>query len=325
MQTTTDEQKLKIDLELLLPHIADERDKCIERLEQELRAARGIIEAHIEQNDTKPVLCLHYDSSLLTLPNLKRLATRAGATISQRYQHQSFPIIGMDCSDCTKVIEHGINRLDGILDASVSYVSATLKVEYDTSKVSESDIKSRVKGLGYEVTKTGVSAFFSDRRELIFVALCGITLALARVSPSLGLPVLATNVLFALSYFWGGYDIARHALHSVKERQFDTDLLMILAAAGAAFLGEFVEGGLLLFLFSFGHALEELALDKARDAVGKLGKLTPKTATVLRDGKEVDISVDEVKVEELVIVRPGVRIPVDGSITSGFSAMINRR
>lgn len=321
MKTTTDEQKLKLDLELLLPHIADERDKCIERLEQELRATRGITQAHIQDTDSKPLLCLHYDSSLLTLPNLKRLAKRAGATISLRYQHQMFPIIGMDCSDCTKVIEHGINRLDGILDASVSYVSATLKVEYDTAKVSEADIKSRIKGLGYAVTKTGVSAFYSDRRELIFAALCGITLAFAWVSPSLGFPVPATNALFAIAYFWGGYDIARHALHSVKERQFDTDLLMILAAAGAACLGELIEGGLLLFLFSLGHALEELALDKARDAVSKLGKLTPKTATVLRNGNEVEVPVDEVKIDELVIVRPGVRVPVDGSITAGSSAI----
>ncbi|MBX9772493.1 MAG: cadmium-translocating P-type ATPase, partial [Candidatus Obscuribacterales bacterium] len=181
--------------------------------------------------------------------------------------------------------------------------------------------KSRVKGLGYEVKKTGVSAFYSDRRELIFAALCGITLAFAWVSPALGFPVLSTNVLFAAAYFFGGYDIARHALHSVQERQFDTDLLMILAAAGAAFLGEFIEGGLLLFLFSLGHALEELALDKARDAVSKLGKLTPKTATVIRDGKEVEVSVDEVEIDELVIVRPGVRVPVDGSITSGSSAI----
>ncbi len=207
------------------------------------------------------------------------------------------------------------------MDATVSYVSATLKVEYDTVKVSEAEIKNRVKGLGYEVKKTGVSAFYSDRRELIFVALCGITLAFAWGSPSLGFPVLAINVLFASAYFFGGYDIARHALHSVKERQFDTDLLMILAAAGAAFLGEFLEGGLLLFLFSLGHALEELALDKARDAVSKLGKLTPKTATVIRDGKEVEVSVDEVEIDELVIVRPGVRVSVDGSITSGSSAI----
>ncbi len=319
MKTIPSEDKLQLDLELLLPHLADERDKCIQRLENELRATRGITQAHIKSTEPKPLLCLHYDSSLLTLPNLKRIAKRAGATISNRYQHQLFPIVGMDCSDCTMVIEHGLKRLDGVIDASVSYVSATLKVEYDSTKVSDADIKSRLKGLGYEVTKTGVSAFFTEHRELIFSTLSGITLAAAWLSPQVGIPILATYSLFACAYLLGGYDIARHALHSVKERQLDTDLLMILAAGGAALLGEFTEGGLLLFLFSLGHALEELALDKARDAVGKLGKLTPKTATVIRGGKEIEVSVDEVKIDELVIVRPGVRIPVDGAILMGSS------
>ncbi|WP_153023184.1 HAD-IC family P-type ATPase, partial [Sphingobium sp. 22B] len=67
--------------------------------------------------------------------------------------------------------------------------------------------------------------------------------------------------------------------------------------------------------------LEEMALDKARDAVSKLGKLTPKTATVIRDGNELELSVDEVKIDELVVVRPGVRIPVDGAIAAGSSAI----
>jgi Cd2+/Zn2+-exporting ATPase len=321
MQTTSDKPKLQLDLELLLPHLPNERDRCIQRLEQELRITRGITQAHIKHEGDKFVLCLHYDPIVLSLAGLKRTALRVGAKISNRYQHELLPVAGMDCSDCTLVIEHGVKRLEGILDASVSYVAGTLKVEYDSEKVSNAEIKARVKGLGYEVVETGLKAIVKERRELIFSVLCGLTLVTAWLSPSLYIPVQVTYALFAGTYFFGGYDIARHALHSVKERQFDTDLLMILAAAGAAYLGEFIEGGLLLFLFSLGLALEELALDKARDAVSKLGKLTPKTATVLRDGNEVEVPVDEVKIGELVVVRPGVRIPVDGSITVGVSAI----
>jgi Cd2+/Zn2+-exporting ATPase len=321
MQITTDEPKLQLDLELLLPHVPDERDQCIQRLEQELRITRGIMQVHIKKEDKQFALCLHYDPAVFNLASLQRTARRAGAKISNRYQHELMPITGMDCSDCTLVIEHGVKRLDGVLDASISYVSGNLKVEYDSQKVSNADIKARVKGLGYEVPETGVKAIVKERRELIFSMLCGLTLAAAWMSPQLSIPLQVTYLLFAAAYFFGGYDIARHALHSVKERQFDTDLLMILAAAGAGFLGEFLEGGLLLFLFSLGHALEELALDKARDAVSKLGKLTPKTATVIRDGKEIEVSVDEVEIDELVVVRPGVRVPVDGTITSGSSAI----
>lgn len=134
MKTTSDEHKLKLDLEVLLPQVADERDQCILKLEEQLRTTRGITQAHIEKEDEHHTLCLHYDPSVLHLANLKRLTQRAGAKISNRYQHELLPIVGMDCSDCTLVIEHGIKRIDGILDASVSYVSGTLKVEYDTEK-----------------------------------------------------------------------------------------------------------------------------------------------------------------------------------------------
>lgn len=321
MQTTSDEPKLQLDLELLLSHSPNEQDQCIQRLEQELRITRGITQAHIKKDGEQFALCLHYDPTVFNLATLERTARRAGAKISNRYQHELMSIIGMDCSDCTLVIEHGVKRLEGILDASVSYVAGTLKVEYDSQKVSNAEIKARVKGLGYEVAETGIKVIVKERRELIFSLLCGLTLLTAWLSPQLSLPLPVTYALFVGTYFFGGYDIARHALHSVKERQFDTDLLMILAAAGAAFLGEFLEGGLLLFLFSLGHTLEELALDKARDAVSKLGKLTPKTATVIRDANEVEVPVDEVKIDELVVVRPGVRISVDGLITVGSSAI----
>ena len=321
MQTTSDEPKLQLDLELLLPHLPDERDQCIQRLEQELGITRGITQVHIKKDGEQFALCLHYDPTVFNLASLQRTARRAGAKIANRYQHELMPIIGMDCSDCTLVIEHGIKRLDGVLDASISYVAGTLKVEYDSQKVSNAEIKARVKGLGYEVPETGLKAIVKERRELIFSMLCGVTLAAAWLSPQLSLPMQVTYLLFAGTYFFGGYDIARHALHSVKERQFDTDLLMVLAAAGAAVLGNFLEGGLLLFLFSLGHALEELALDKARDAVGKLGQLTPKTATVVRDTKQIEVSVDELKIDEIVVVKPGVRIPVDGLVSHGSSAV----
>lgn len=321
MQTKLDEEKLELDLEVVLPHVADERDQCIEKLEQKLRTTRGITEAHIKTAEHKAMLCLHYNPALLSLAELKRLTARAGAVISNRYQHQLMPIRGMDCSDCTLVIEHGIKRLDGVLAASVSYVSAVLKIEYDSQKVSESDIKARLNGLGYQVEKTGVWAFYSEQRELIFSGLCGLTLALGWFAPQVDLPPIVIYLLFAASYFFGGYDIARHAIHSIQERQLDTDLLMVLAAVGAASLGEFAEGALLLFLFSLGHALEELALDKARDAVGKLGKLTPKTATVIRSGTEAEVPIDEVQIEEVVIAKPGVRLAVDGIILAGTSAI----
>ncbi|MFZ1266035.1 MAG: heavy metal translocating P-type ATPase, partial [Anaerolineae bacterium] len=109
--------------------------------------------------------------------------------------------------------------------------------------------------------------------------------------------------------------------HALRERRFDTDLLMVIAALGAAALGDFAEGGLLLFLFSLGHVLEERALDRARAAVRALADLAPKTALVRRDGKEQELPVESLRLDDVVIVRPGVRIPMDGIILDGNSGV----
>ncbi|MFZ1711351.1 MAG: heavy metal translocating P-type ATPase, partial [Anaerolineae bacterium] len=119
----------------------------------------------------------------------------------------------------------------------------------------------------------------------------------------------------------GGWDVGRHAFHALRERRFDTDLLMVIAALGAAALGDFAEGGLLLFLFSLGHVLEERALDRARAAVRALADLAPKTALVRRDGKEQELPVESLRLDDVVIVRPGVRIPMDGIILDGNSGV----
>ena len=318
---TSNDHKIELDLELLLPHFSDENDQCIDKLEQSLRSTRGVAKIHVERKDDKLLLCLHYDPSLINISSLKRAAIQTGMSVSNRYQHVILPIAGMDCSDCTLVIEHSIKRMEGVLDASVSYVSGQLKLEYDSEKISRAQIQGRLRGLGYEMPETGFGAIVEERRELIFSLLCGTTIALAWVASKEQYSPFVTYLLYAAAYFFGAYDIARHAWHSLKERHFDTDLLMFLAATGAAILGEFAEGALLLFLFSLGHALEELALDKARDAVGKLGQLTPKTATVLRDSNTVEISVDELIVGDIAVIKPGVRIPVDGTVTKGSSAV----
>src|SRR5206468_5060923 len=100
------------------------------------------------------------------------------------------------------------------------------------------------------------------------------------------LPHLAAVAFYLSAYALGGWEVAGHAWHALRERQFDTDLLMVAAALGAAALGDFADGALLLFLFSLSHTLEERALDRARSAVRALADLAPKTALVQRDGVE---------------------------------------
>ncbi|MBN1668746.1 MAG: cadmium-translocating P-type ATPase [Anaerolineales bacterium] len=157
---------------------------------------------------------------------------------------------------------------------------------------------------------------------LILVGLAGLFLLIGWVgSTFFALDESIARIFFLLAYLAGGYDLAVHALPGLFKGRFDTDVLMLAAAAGAAVLNEWAEGAFLLFLFSLGHAGEHYALDRAHRAVSALGKMMPKTAHLRVDGRIVESPVDSLKVGDQVIVRPGDRVAVDGVVVLGDSAV----
>lgn len=133
--------------------------------------------------------------------------------------------------------------------------------------------------------------------------------------------------LFIAAYVFGARDNVGHFLRDLRRGKFhfNIDLLMVVAAAGAAALGEWAEGALLLFLFSLGHALEHYALGRARNAIKALGTLAPSKATVLREEngvqREVTLPIAEVKLGDQVVVKPAERVPVDGTVREGRSGV----
>ncbi len=316
------ENTIKLEIPILLPGVDNDQDACLTRLETCLQNHKGILRAHLEREKCPVDLCLHYDPNQLSLSEVKRIAERAGAQIVNRFHHDSIAIEGMDCSDCVIVLEHSLSRMDGILSVNVNYAAEKMWVEFDSQKIRRSAIEKRVRSLGYDVPLNDVQANLQENRELLFSLISGVLV----LSGWLGGQFLSFTQplsigLYLAAYIFGGWDISQHAWHAIRERHFDTDLLMVMAAVGAVILGDFAEGALLLFLFSMGHALEERALDRARSAVRALANLAPKTALVLRNGKESEIPVESLQLEELVIVRPGVRIPVDGTILKGMSGV----
>lgn len=134
-----------------------------------------------------------------------------------------------------------------------------------------------------------------------------------------GLSGTAITLIYAGAYLMGGTLAFKDALANLFAGSVNVDLLMVTAAIGAATIGAWGEGGVLLALFASSHALEHFALDRTRNAVRALMALSPEHATVLRDGAEVLVRIEEVLVGERVIVRPGERLPVDGRVTGGHS------
>ncbi len=156
---------------------------------------------------------------------------------------------------------------------------------------------------------------------LLATAATGLLLVSAWSSERAGLPPWVSLVLYLATYVAGGAYATYRAAQALLQLTVDIDLLMILAAAGAAVLGAWPEGGILLFLFSLGNALEHYALGRTHRAIRSLIALRPDTALVVRDGVEHIVPVEELLPGDEVIVRPGERIPVDGTVVAGDSSV----
>ena len=336
------EKVVELAVPLLLPE-QDGCDQCIEQLLARLLAHKGILQAHLHKDHDPVELCIHYDPNLVSLAAVKRIAQTAGAELRNGYRHEEIPFVGLDSADAAVSLTQELEQMQGMLHASVSYASGLAFVAFDTKYLSLVQIQKSMQRYGarpvtraafegkeaeheHEHDHGGAPAFLphwiQERWSLILVAVGGILLLLGWTGEQfLGWPAGVTLILFLLSYVASGYDPAQHALPAVLRGKFDTDVLMLAAAVGAAFLGAWAEGAFLLFLFGVGHAGEHYALDRARNAINALGELMPKTAQVKRDGKIIEEPVEQLSIGDVVVVRPGDRIPVDGVISQGESAI----
>ncbi len=316
------EKTVELDLPLILAGVEDDRDGCLTRLEDILRGREGILNAHVERDQTPVRLCLQYDPAQVGLAAVERLVRQTGLALTSRYHHDLLSVEGMDCSDCVPVLEHGLRRMEGVLAVEGSYPAQSVRVEYDSHRTSRGQIENRIRQLGYRVPAEGMRHWYENNRELAFSLTAGLLLLIGWASERLlSLPQPLSLACYLGAYLTGGYDIARHALHALRERRFDNDSLMVIASLGAAALGEFAEGALLLFLMSLAHVLEERALDRARNAIRAVGRRAPETALVRRGVIEKEVPADQVEIGEIVIVRPGVRVPVDGEVADGQSSL----
>ena len=164
----------------------------------------------------------------------------------------------------------------------------------------------------------------SARWELWFAIAAGVTYAGGMITEfALGLPLIGWPLVFFLAtYFFGGFFTFRTAIASTLRGKFEVDFLMLVAAIGAALIGRWAEGAVLLFLFSLGHALEEYALSRASKSIESLAELAPRSALVRRgEAEPVEVPVEEIVIGDVVVIRPNSRIPSDGFVISGVSAV----
>lgn len=316
---------IQLDLPLLLPEAAGDQDACVARLTRLLARRAGVRHVHVERTGEAAALCLHYDPERLSLEQVESLARAAGARITERYGHAVLPFRAVGSEDDGQRIEKELRALAGVRAASVNFAAQLARVEFDRRHIDEVGIASHLAArLQARRAPPPSAGWYARNRELAWSLASGVLLTAGWLIGRLtGVPPAVPIAFYAAAYVLGARDNVGHFIGDLHRGKFhfNIDLLMVVAAIGAAILGAWLEGALLLFLFSLGHALEHYALGRARHAIAALAELAPQTAIVVRDGRETAVPIAEVRPGDRVVVKPAERIPVDGTVREGRSAV----
>jgi Cd2+/Zn2+-exporting ATPase len=337
---TKDVDRLRLDLPVILPGVPGEADACVGRLVGDLEGRGGIDQVHVlpASGDEPAKLCLHYRPDVLSLGRIREIAEAAGARVTERYGHLLWQTGGLSHERRARTVSEFLRRAPGVLEA-VNTVAGPVRIEFDRSLTSEGALRQLLDDLGVETgpaspepiaAKGAVQkpddhdhgGLFGENTELIFAIISGALLVAGfLISFIPEIPSWGPLSLYIAAYVFGGYYLLRDAIDTLRLGRLEIDVLMLVAAVGAAALDKWAEGALLLFLFSIGHALEHYAMGRARRAIAALGELAPPTAEVRRDGQVSEVAVADLEIGDTIVIRPNTRIPADGFVSLGASSV----
>ncbi len=242
-------------------------------------------------------------------------------------QTLEIPIGGMDCAECTQHVQQAIGRLPGVATVAVLLASEKAVVHLDPALVGLSAIRRAVEGAGYTVgapvgERAGAPLAVFGRRIASLLAIAfGAVLFIVVIGEWLGLfERLTARIPFWLGFaavVASGWTVFLKVARAALKRQITSHALMTIGALAALAVGQWTTAAVVVFFMRVGEAAEKLTTEGARRAVRDLAALAPHTARVERGGAEEDVPVEEVNVGEIVIVRPGEMIPVDGRVIGG--------
>ena len=326
---------------------------CSSRVERSLKKHPGIQAAAVNlANETARIT---FDAAVTNPDQVRQVIKDTGYGLVQ--SHVDLKLSGMSCAACAQRIEKVLNKLDGILKATVNFATETASVEFNSSDITVSEIKRAVIDAGYKAEELGdrsPTELEQAEREreikrqkglVIFSSILSLPLlvymfvmlfnAHAVVPPIIMNPyfqfALATPIQFI-----AGANFYKEAYVALKGRSANMSVLVALGTTAAylysvvtTFFPQWVThqevyyetSAIIITLILLGKTLETIAKGRTSEAIKKLLDLQAKTATVLRGGKEVQIPVEDVQVEDLVLVKPGEKIPVDGVIKEGYSTV----
>ena len=312
-----------IDAPLLFP--PTDGEACAALLLETLKQHEGVRVAQIDFG--RGVLHLEYDPERIDLDTVDGIATDLGLRLGARMRHCTLELEGVNCRNCAFNLEQELAAIPGIHRITANPAARVVGVHYGDDAVL-AQVEKRIAELGYDVREARPEAqppsFWQRNLGLIWAGLTLVFLltgiVVERLAVAAAYPWLPI-VFFGLAYVAGGHDGLREAVRDLRHGVLNVDFLMITSAIGAAIIGEWAEGATLLFLFTLSGALEEYAMDRTRHAVQALTALRPTEANLRLGNRERRVPVEAVRPGDVVIIRPGEQIPVDGIVVAGQTSV----
>lgn len=338
------------ELQVTLPITGMTCANCVATVERNIKKVDGVNQAAVNLSSERATV--EYDPEKATLEDVINRVNRAGYGIATG--HADLLVQRMSDDNDARRLEKALNQLDGVLSAQVIYGNEKAQVEYIPTMISQADLRRAVKEAGFEAVETGDGiedaerqareAEIAKQRHLLIVGLVfTVPLFLLSMARDLGFlpPVLASAawldwVMLALAtpvQFYVGWDYYVGSYKSLRNGSANMDVLIAMGSSAAYFYSLVVVLGLIpghiyfetsaviITLIKLGKYLEARAKGQTSEAIKKLMGLRAKTARIVRDGQEFEIPADEVQIGDIVSVRPGEKIAVDGVVIEGRSSV----
>ncbi len=232
---------------------------------------------------------------------------------------------GLDCANCAELIREETEKLPAVNEAKMNFMAKKLTVIHDGSEAKiTADIAKIVKELEPDVKvksedddeEENPSSFKFDIARIVAAIVLFAVFLILKVE---GVP---RAIGFLAAYIISGYDVILKALKNIiKGKIFDENFLMTIASVGAVAIGEFPEAVAVMVLYQIGELFQSMAVNRSRKSIADLMDIRPDRAVLLRDGEEKEVSPEEVEIGEIILVKAGEKIPLDGIITRGSSVL----
>jgi Cu+-exporting ATPase len=311
--------------------------ECTQHVQRAIAALPGVEAVNVLLAAEKAVV--QYDPARVKLPAIRTAVEAAGYSVpAHRDQghegisggHQTIEVLvkGMDCTECTQHVQKAIASLPGVETVDVLLSAEKAVIKLDPTRVDLLAIRQAVAGAGYSVPEdtTGelsITAPSTFTRQILtlFGVVFGVVLLVVVVGEGLGVFESLTDLvpwpIGALLVVAAGYPIFRNVVRATLRRQVISHTLMSIGAFAALAVGQWATAVVVVFFMRVGDYAERFTTERARRAVKNLAALAPQTARLERDGKEQEVPVAAVRIGDVVVVRPGEQVPVDGEVVSG--------